>query len=284
MEQGAGKAGEGMKYLTEEHKRKIGEANKGRPCKLKGVPRSEETKRKISEITKGRISPMKGKKFTEEHKQKIAKAHIGKPSNTVYTPELRAKLSAVQKSRVRTPRDEETKRKLSEALKGRLMHPFPEETRKKISIALTGKIVKPETREKISEFHKGRKATHETKVKRSCALRGIPIEEFDGFVTPNNYCNKFNNPFKERVREFFGRVCVECGKTEKENKTRLAVHHVNYHKDACCNENVKLLFVSLCASCHAKTHYKRQYWEDYFTKKINEQYGGRCYIPKPTNS
>jgi len=58
------------KTFTEEHKRKLAEAKKGR----KRGPFSEETKRKMSEAKKGRISPMKGKTFTEEHKRKIAEA------------------------------------------------------------------------------------------------------------------------------------------------------------------------------------------------------------------
>jgi hypothetical protein len=60
------------KKFTEEHKKKIGESNKGKPRQTKegmerlkkmqeerkgkpGKPHSEETKRKISEATKGRI-------------------------------------------------------------------------------------------------------------------------------------------------------------------------------------------------------------------------------------
>jgi hypothetical protein len=262
LEQGTDQAGEGIIMpkkgfkLTEESKRKISESNKG---KTKGIPKSEEHKRKISE------------------------ANMGKKGKVVYTPELRAKLSVAQKARIRKPWDEETKRKLSEALKGRLMHPFTEETRRKLSEARKGIILSEETRKKISEVQIGRKKPLESKIRLSCSLRGIPREDFDGFITQENYCDKFNPPFKERVREFFGRVCVECGKTEKENKYKLCVHHVNYHKDACCNENVKLLFVPLCVSCHAKTHYKRQYWEERFTKIINEKYGGKCYFPKTTS-
>ena len=86
---------------TEETKRKISEAQKGRVPWNKGIPCSEETKRKISEANKGEIAWNKGipcseevkqilriknggennyfygKKLSEEHKQKISKSKKG---------------------------------------------------------------------------------------------------------------------------------------------------------------------------------------------------------------
>lgn len=59
------------KRHTEETKRKLSNANKG---KLKGKPRSEETKRKISIALKGRTSPNKGKKHSEETKKKMSES------------------------------------------------------------------------------------------------------------------------------------------------------------------------------------------------------------------
>ena len=76
------------KHRSEETKRKISEANKGKiPCN-KDMPRSEETKKKISESHKGKrmseeakrkISEAnKGKKRTTEQKRKMSEAHKGK--------------------------------------------------------------------------------------------------------------------------------------------------------------------------------------------------------------
>ena len=66
--------------FSEEHKRKISEAHRGRP----GTPHSEEAKRKISEKLKGRIfsdetkrrmsESRKGHKLSEETKRKISEA------------------------------------------------------------------------------------------------------------------------------------------------------------------------------------------------------------------
>ena len=57
---------------TEEHKRKLSEA-------MKGKPKSEEHKRKLSEANKSSLIPpnRKGVKLTEEHKQKISELKKG---------------------------------------------------------------------------------------------------------------------------------------------------------------------------------------------------------------
>jgi len=77
------------------------------------------------------------------------------------------------------------------------------------------------------------------------------------------YCPKFNEFTKNKVRNYFNKKCVVCGKTQKENKRKLAVHHVNYDKGQGCSG--EWLLVPLCNSCHSKTNHNRDYWEEYFT-------------------
>lgn len=55
------------KKLSEEHKRKISESLKGRPCPTKGRPLLDEHKRKLSIIGKGRP-------LSDEHKRKLSEA------------------------------------------------------------------------------------------------------------------------------------------------------------------------------------------------------------------
>jgi hypothetical protein len=269
---------------------------------LKGIPLSEEHRKKIAEKLKGNKNGVGsrgnvGKKWTDEQKQnlskikkgiphtpewnkKLSEANKGKHAGYHHTPEALAKISEASKRQIRKPISLEQRIKISESLKGRPGRKHTQEAKDKISKGLTGKKLSPEHCEKISNVQKGRVKSLESKIRLSCSLRGIPREAFDKFASYEDYCIKFNHPFKERVREFFGRVCVQCGKTEEENHRYLGVHHVNYKKDSCCNENTKRLFVALCISCHAKTHYNRPYWEEYFTKMINEKYGGECYLPK----
>lgn len=77
--------------LTEEHKRKLSEANKGQVSWAKGVKKSDETKKKISlsrigtkghrkgkMFKKGQIPWNKGKKMSEESRKKMSDSRKGK--------------------------------------------------------------------------------------------------------------------------------------------------------------------------------------------------------------
>jgi len=132
------------KHLSEEHKQKLREANKGK----KPPPHSEETLRKMSESMKGKnVGPK-----SEEHRQKLSAAHKGK------------KLSEEHKAQLREYRaSEETRRRLSEAGKGRVVS---EETRRKMSESMKGKKFgspSQETIEKRTAKTRGKKRTKEQK-------------------------------------------------------------------------------------------------------------------------
>ena len=102
-----------------------------------------------------------------------------------------------------------------------------------------------------------------------------------GGISFEPYCPKFNKEFKERVRAFFGHTCQLCGHVWQKSEPKLAVHHVNYRKDACCSPEVQPLFVPVCfGSCHAKTNNHRQEYEQQFTDLIMTKFGGQCYLPK----
>ena len=85
---------------SEETKRKISEANKGRH-------HSEETKRKMSEVHKGK----KCKPRSDEWRRKQSEAHKGQH----LSEEHRRKLSEINKR----PKSEEWKKKMSEIMKGK---------------------------------------------------------------------------------------------------------------------------------------------------------------------
>ncbi len=69
-------------YISEETRRKISKANKGKVSSMKGRIHSEETKRKMSEAQKK--IPRKGRpigsKHTEETKRKMSESRKGKPA------------------------------------------------------------------------------------------------------------------------------------------------------------------------------------------------------------
>jgi len=116
------------KHLSEETKKKLSEAHKGKPSNL-----SEESRNKISEVHKNQIPWNKGKKcgpLSEEHRKKISESGKGK-----IISEEQKQIMSIKHSGEGNPMfgkspwnkgkkcghlSEETKRKMSEARKGRI--------------------------------------------------------------------------------------------------------------------------------------------------------------------
>jgi hypothetical protein len=94
--------------MSEEHKRKISEANKCRQL-------SEESRKKISETLKGHKYGV-GRVQSEDTKKKISQSLKGKRKGVKFS--------------------DEHKKNISDALKG---HVFSEETKEKMSITMTGR-------------------------------------------------------------------------------------------------------------------------------------------------
>ena len=107
------------RVFSEEHRRKISEANTGKLGKI----HSEETRNKMSESHKGKTA-------SEETKHKISESHKGK----IYS--------------------EERIRKITEANKGRK---HSEETKEKMSQSKTGRNLSEEHKRRITESWKIRK-------------------------------------------------------------------------------------------------------------------------------
>jgi len=141
--------GDGVRgmIMTEEHKRKISVANKGRSLSEKTKRKMSETKigKVLSEETKKKMSESK-KNQTEETRKKISRANKGRR----YSEEQKKLMSERMKGKKHS---EETKKKMSETRKGRT---FSEEHKEKISKSLSGIKRSEETKKKIGESSKGR--------------------------------------------------------------------------------------------------------------------------------
>lgn len=107
-----------------------------------------------------------------------------------------------------------------------------------------------ETKQKISKSLKGKICTLEELKKRSATRQGIPLEDWQGFVSFEPYCPRFNLRLKEAIRNRDNRVCVKCGKSEILNGERLSVHHIDGEKMQGCN-GVSWYLCSLCRSCNS---------------------------------
>lgn len=120
---------------SEETRKRMAEARKGKPL-------SEETKKRMSEAKKGK--PRKPRKpFSEEARKHMSKAAKERAKD----PEYRKKQSEAHKGKVLS---EETKRRISETLKGKPRKPFSEETKKRMSEANKGKP-KPKIKIKLPD-------------------------------------------------------------------------------------------------------------------------------------
>jgi hypothetical protein len=97
-------------HLTEEHRRKLSVAHKGKPHPHVGHPISEETRRKISEANLGKPGTNLGIHFSPEWRQHISEALKEKPR-----PWLRGRPSGMTGKH----HPLQSKVKISEALKGK---------------------------------------------------------------------------------------------------------------------------------------------------------------------
>ena len=104
--------------------------------------------------------------------------------------------------------------------------------------------------------------------------RGENHPNWQGGISFEPYCIKFNNEFKEYIRDKFGRVCFLCQKTEEENGQRLSVHHVNYNKNCGCDGDKTCQFVPLCISCNSKVNKNRKMWEAKIKAKMRNKPNG----------
>lgn len=146
-----------------------------------------------------------------------------------------------------------------------------------------GKYCSHECQFKDEEFLKTLRGTNHPMYGRS----GAAAPNWRGGVSFEPYCPRFNEEFRERVREYWGRKCILCGRTEADEGHKLHVHHVHYDKLTCCNDTVPL-FAPLCQRHHSITtgSKDREGWALFFVRLIGDLSGGsmECYLPRPGSS
>lgn len=140
------------RHMSDATRKKLSEANKGRPSYIKGKKRPPEE-----------IAKMRGRKWSEESRAKLRESCKKRPP---ISEETREKM---RQSHIGIKLSDEAKAKVSAASKGRTLSP---ETKEALRKANLGRKASDETKRKLRESHVGIKPTQEALKKIGDALRG----------------------------------------------------------------------------------------------------------------
>ena len=74
------------------------------------------------------------------------------------------------------------------------------------------------------------------------------------------YTFEFNSSLKQKIRKRDNFTCQCCGITEKEYFRALDIHHIDYNKQNCKEDNL----ITLCVSCNVKANGNKEFDRDYY--------------------
>ena len=87
-----------------------------------------------------------------------------------------------------------------------------------------------------------------------------------GQIKKIRYPPEFSASFRASIRDRDQHKCFLCGAME--NGRAHDVHHINYTPD----DSSRMNCMTLCRSCHVKTNYDREKWQEMLEKKMQEAY------------
>lgn len=228
-----------VKYLSDDTRNLLSQSHIGHT-------HTESTKEKMS----GSMTGLKHYPITPERdNQKDTISPIDNPYHNLSESRNRHAQVAMQhiegvKKRKMPPRSDEHRHNISESGKNR--PPRSQEWCNNISKGKIGNKVQP--------------FTEEARQHMSAVRQGIPYEEWDGYTTEHRYCEKFDEPCRERIRAKYKYTCFVCDLPQDKNITKngkmkkLSVHHTDMNKQQGC-DGVQWKLVPLCMACHNKSHY-----------------------------
>ncbi len=242
-----------MKKLSEEHKRKISEALKGKPQKnpRRNFHLSEETKKKVSEARKGISTWNKGLHLSQEHKRKIGISNKGRK----LTKEHKRLISINSKNQIHS---KERDKAHSERMKG-------------VNNPRHGKPVSQETRDKISKAHKGKIVTSIAR-KNMRIARINSIKNKYGNIYPNynlmacEYFRKFDELFNTK-----GQYAL-CGGEYHVKKLGYYLDYINFDLKLIMEWDEKHHYSKkYIIKDRRREHEIKTYFPDYKFVRINER-------------
>jgi len=262
------------KQHTEEARKKISLAKKGKPSWNKGLSMSDEAKRKMSEakkgkraspkteFTKGHIPWHKGRKgvYSKEQLKRMSEARKGIPAwNRGISPTK----EQIEKQRIsikKTTSSPQIRKIMSEKFKKAWSNP---EIRKKQSERIKKYFSSPDARKRLSEALKGNTPWNLGKkglqVAWNKGITGERSTSWKGGLSFEPYSSDWTKELKNLIRERDNYICQICF------KKGYPVHHIDYNKKNCNPENL----VTLCKNCHPKTNWNRTKWIKFFIYHTN---------------
>lgn len=95
-----------------------------------------------------------------------------------------------------------------------------------------------------------------------CIIRiGENHPRWQGGKSFEPYLPNWTEKLREQIRERDSYTCQICDVKQVDKKHD--VHHIDYDKKNCAEENL----ITLCHKCHTKTNSKRDEWTEYFKEK-----------------
>lgn len=191
---------------------------------------------------------MELKTISRDKNGRFIKGQIPWNRNILHSQETKDKISKANKGKRKGIKfSKQHKINLSKALKGRIP-------------GFLGKHWSKESKKKLSNTNKG----------INNGMYGKRLEKcpnWKGGISNLPYSFDFNKELKELIRKRDNYKCQLCGMPECENINKLCIHHIDYDKKNCSPDNL----ITLCGKCNPKVNFKRDYWIDYFKKKIEEK-------------
>ena len=206
---------------------------------------TKETNESVMSISK----KLTGRILSEEHASKCKNGNLGRKQTK---PEIEKRRNTM----IEKWNDESFRKKHKEAMN------------------------REDVKKKCSNPHIGRKHSEEEKLKR----RKSGIEHYKNHpetkektkhIGKDNgmwndgssfkpYSTEWTEALKKEIRKRDNYTCQECNKLQEDQKCKLSVHHIDYNKQNCNQNNL----ITLCSSCHQKTNTNRKFWEKHFNEMM----------------
>jgi hypothetical protein len=145
----------------------------------------------------------------------------------------------------------------------RKTHAFKKPTRTNEQIVSNAKLLKEKYKNgELSPWNKNKVGVYSKETIKKMALAkfgrcGILASNWKNGLSLKPYPTVFNYELRSYIRNRDDYICIICKLPESAFNRNLDVHHIDYNKENCQEDNL----ISLCQNCHQHTNGNRDYWK-----------------------